>query len=156
MKVKLQLASRNDLPAYNPILPPTAITQIMLVANPTQVSSTFRSKSFWPMRGLTLCCFSRSKSSWNTRSPTIWTTRQWTKKRKSKACQRWLRANLRVLIFPCGQTTFCKVLNNSKIKNWKKDFFFYFHDRKRWLIILHVPLFFFLANFIIRFFFAVI
>lgn len=37
MKVKLQLASRNDLPTYNPILPPSAITQIMLVANPTQV-----------------------------------------------------------------------------------------------------------------------
>ncbi|XP_055954737.1 ADP-ribosylation factor-binding protein GGA1 isoform X2 [Patella vulgata] len=34
MKVKLQPPSANTLPAYNPILPPTAITQIMLLANP--------------------------------------------------------------------------------------------------------------------------
>lgn len=34
MKVKLQPPSATDLPAYNPILPPSAITQIMLLANP--------------------------------------------------------------------------------------------------------------------------
>ncbi|KAJ8319036.1 hypothetical protein KUTeg_004127 [Tegillarca granosa] len=34
MKVKLQPPSATDLPAYNPILPPAAITQVMLVANP--------------------------------------------------------------------------------------------------------------------------
>ncbi|CAF0976858.1 unnamed protein product [Brachionus calyciflorus] len=36
MKLKLQPASRSDLPVYNPILPPTAITQIMLIANPNK------------------------------------------------------------------------------------------------------------------------
>lgn len=36
MRVRLQPASRSDLPAYNPILPITAITQIMLIANPLQ------------------------------------------------------------------------------------------------------------------------
>lgn len=36
MKVKLQPASRSDLPAFNPILPPQTITQIMLIANPLQ------------------------------------------------------------------------------------------------------------------------
>ncbi|KAK7002628.1 ADP-ribosylation factor-binding protein GGA3 [Biomphalaria glabrata] len=34
MKVKLQPPSATDFPAYNPILPPAAITQVMLVANP--------------------------------------------------------------------------------------------------------------------------
>ncbi|KAK2155972.1 hypothetical protein NP493_2015g00000 [Ridgeia piscesae] len=34
MKVKLQTPSATDLPAYNPILPPAAITQVMLIANP--------------------------------------------------------------------------------------------------------------------------
>lgn len=38
MKVKLQPASRSDLPVYNPILPPTAITQVMLIANPNRVN----------------------------------------------------------------------------------------------------------------------
>lgn len=36
MKVKLQPASRTDLPISNPFLPPTAITQIMLIANPNK------------------------------------------------------------------------------------------------------------------------
>jgi ADP-ribosylation factor-binding protein GGA len=36
MRVKLQPASRTDLPCYNPILPPTAITQVMLIANPNK------------------------------------------------------------------------------------------------------------------------
>lgn len=36
MRVKLQPASSSDLPAYNPILPLMAITQIMLIANPHQ------------------------------------------------------------------------------------------------------------------------
>jgi hypothetical protein len=39
MKVKLQPASRSDLPVFNPILPLMAITQIMLIANPNQVSA---------------------------------------------------------------------------------------------------------------------
>ena len=37
MKVKLQTPSATDLPAYNPILPPAAITQVMLIANPQNV-----------------------------------------------------------------------------------------------------------------------
>ncbi len=38
MKVRLQSASRSDLPIYNPILPVSAITQVMLIANPNQVN----------------------------------------------------------------------------------------------------------------------
>uniref|UniRef100_A0A4W5PLI0 Golgi associated, gamma adaptin ear containing, ARF binding protein 1 n=1 Tax=Hucho hucho TaxID=62062 RepID=A0A4W5PLI0_9TELE len=34
MRVKLQPPSGTELPAFNPILPPTAITQILLLANP--------------------------------------------------------------------------------------------------------------------------
>ncbi|GLV41931.1 Golgi-localized gamma-adaptin ear containing ARF binding protein [Carabus blaptoides fortunei] len=42
-KIKLQPPSGSDLPAYNPFLPPSAITQIMLLANPNneQVSLKF-------------------------------------------------------------------------------------------------------------------
>jgi len=36
MKVKLQPPSGTSLPAYNPILPPAAVTQVMLLANPSQ------------------------------------------------------------------------------------------------------------------------
>lgn len=39
MKVKLQPPSASDLPAFNPILPPAAITQVMLIANPRKVST---------------------------------------------------------------------------------------------------------------------
>nr|XP_023867978.1 ADP-ribosylation factor-binding protein GGA1-like [Salvelinus alpinus] len=34
MRVKLQPPSGTELPAFNPILPPAAITQILLLANP--------------------------------------------------------------------------------------------------------------------------
>ena len=37
MKVKLQPPSATELPGYNPILPPSAITQVMLLANPNKV-----------------------------------------------------------------------------------------------------------------------
>jgi hypothetical protein len=37
MKVKLQPPSATELPAFNPILPPAVITQVMLLANPHQV-----------------------------------------------------------------------------------------------------------------------
>jgi len=37
MKVKLQPPSGSELPAHNPILPPSAITQVMLIANPAKV-----------------------------------------------------------------------------------------------------------------------
>jgi len=36
MRIKLQSPSGSDLPAYNPILPPQAITQILLVSNPNK------------------------------------------------------------------------------------------------------------------------
>ena len=39
MRVKLQPPSGSELPGYNPILPPSAITQVMLIANPAKVSS---------------------------------------------------------------------------------------------------------------------
>ena len=45
MKVKLQPPSATDLPAFNPILPPSAITQVMLLANPQNVSIHFHVKS---------------------------------------------------------------------------------------------------------------
>ncbi|XP_022236072.1 ADP-ribosylation factor-binding protein GGA1-like [Limulus polyphemus] len=38
MRIKLQPPSATDLPPYNPILPPAAITQVMLLANPNKVS----------------------------------------------------------------------------------------------------------------------
>jgi hypothetical protein len=41
MKVRLQPASRSDLPVYNPILPVSAITQVMLIANPNKVNTFF-------------------------------------------------------------------------------------------------------------------
>lgn len=34
--VKLQPPSGSELPAFNPILPPAAITQILLIANPNK------------------------------------------------------------------------------------------------------------------------
>lgn len=37
MKVKLQPPSSTELPAFNPILPPSTITQILLLANPHKV-----------------------------------------------------------------------------------------------------------------------
>lgn len=37
MKVKLQPPSTTELPAFNPILPPAAVTQILLLANPHKV-----------------------------------------------------------------------------------------------------------------------
>ncbi|CAL8330116.1 unnamed protein product [Lota lota] len=44
MKVKLQPPSGTDLPAFNPILPPAAITQILLLANPQQEKVRLRYK----------------------------------------------------------------------------------------------------------------
>ena len=46
MKVKLQPASATDLPPFNPILPSAAITQVMLVANPQNVSPPSHSRLF--------------------------------------------------------------------------------------------------------------
>ena len=34
--MKLQAPSSRDLPAHNPFVPPAAITQVMLIANPQQ------------------------------------------------------------------------------------------------------------------------
>lgn len=44
MKVKLQPPSSTDLPAFNPILPPAAITQILLLANPHKEKVRLRYK----------------------------------------------------------------------------------------------------------------
>ncbi|XP_063797529.1 ADP-ribosylation factor-binding protein GGA1 [Pseudophryne corroboree] len=44
MKVKLQPASGSELPAFNPILPPSAVSQVLLLANPTQERVRLRYK----------------------------------------------------------------------------------------------------------------
>ncbi|KAF7667199.1 hypothetical protein LDENG_00075060 [Lucifuga dentata] len=44
MKVKLQPPSGTELPAFNPILPPAAITQILLLANPQKEKVRLRYK----------------------------------------------------------------------------------------------------------------
>ncbi|KAM6939846.1 ADP-ribosylation factor-binding protein GGA1-like isoform 2-T2 [Xenentodon cancila] len=44
MKVKLQPPSSTELPAFNPILPPAAITQILLLANPYKEKVRLRYK----------------------------------------------------------------------------------------------------------------
>jgi hypothetical protein len=41
MRIKLQNPSGSDLPIYNPILPPQAITQILIVSNPNRVCNLF-------------------------------------------------------------------------------------------------------------------
>lgn len=41
-KVKLQPPSANQLPAHNPFVPPSAITQVMLISNPRKVNVTFK------------------------------------------------------------------------------------------------------------------
>lgn len=51
MKVKLQPASRSDLPVFNPILPLTAITQIMLIANPNQEQVRIKYKLSYTLNG---------------------------------------------------------------------------------------------------------
>lgn len=38
MFVKLQPASGTNLPPYNPLLPPPAVSQVLILANPQQVS----------------------------------------------------------------------------------------------------------------------
>lgn len=37
MKIKLQPASGSELPAFSPLLPPTVVSQVLLLANPHQV-----------------------------------------------------------------------------------------------------------------------
>ncbi|XP_075429960.1 ADP-ribosylation factor-binding protein GGA1 [Ascaphus truei] len=44
MKVKLQPASGSELPAFNPILPPSAVTQVLLLANPHKEKVRLRYK----------------------------------------------------------------------------------------------------------------
>ncbi|KAF5273890.1 hypothetical protein FQA39_LY01005 [Lamprigera yunnana] len=41
-KLKLQKPSGTELPAYNPFLPPSAITQILLIANPDKVNVSLK------------------------------------------------------------------------------------------------------------------
>lgn len=47
-KCRLQKPSGNELPAHNPFLPPSAITQIMLIANPQKVIIFFILKTIEP------------------------------------------------------------------------------------------------------------
>ncbi|CAL1530446.1 unnamed protein product [Lymnaea stagnalis] len=51
MKVKLQPPSASDFPAYNPILPPAAITQVMLVANPRKEKVRLKYKLSYTLNG---------------------------------------------------------------------------------------------------------
>lgn len=41
-KLKLQLPSSTELPAFNPFLPPAAVTQIILIANPEKVQVSLK------------------------------------------------------------------------------------------------------------------
>jgi len=41
IRIKSQSPSGSDLPVYNPILPPQAITQILVVSNPNKVNNLF-------------------------------------------------------------------------------------------------------------------
>lgn len=52
MKVKLQPPSGMELPAFNPILPTSAVTQIMILANPSKVSSSNHSNFLSGLHGL--------------------------------------------------------------------------------------------------------
>ncbi|BFZ02797.1 hypothetical protein BsWGS_05836 [Bradybaena similaris] len=51
MKVKLQPSSACDFPAYNPILPPAAITQVMHVANPRKEKVRLKYKLSYTLNG---------------------------------------------------------------------------------------------------------
>ncbi|XP_076366356.1 ADP-ribosylation factor-binding protein GGA1-like isoform X2 [Tachypleus tridentatus] len=53
MKVKLQPPSATDLPSYNPILPPAAITQVMLLANPNKEKAHLKYKITYIIEGQT-------------------------------------------------------------------------------------------------------
>uniref|UniRef100_A0A8D0CFP2 Golgi associated, gamma adaptin ear containing, ARF binding protein 1 n=1 Tax=Salvator merianae TaxID=96440 RepID=A0A8D0CFP2_SALMN len=49
MKVKLQPPSGTELPAFNPIVPPTAVTQVLLLANPQKEKVRLRYKLTFTM-----------------------------------------------------------------------------------------------------------
>ncbi|KAG8191165.1 hypothetical protein JTE90_016677 [Oedothorax gibbosus] len=51
MKIKLQPPSATDLPPHNPILPPAAITQVMLLANPNKENVRFKYKVNYTING---------------------------------------------------------------------------------------------------------
>ncbi|XP_064172075.1 ADP-ribosylation factor-binding protein GGA1-like isoform X1 [Anguilla rostrata] len=51
MKVKLQPPSGTELPAFNPILPPAAITQVLLLANPHKEKVRLRYKLTFTLDG---------------------------------------------------------------------------------------------------------
>ncbi|XP_035211139.1 ADP-ribosylation factor-binding protein GGA1-like [Stegodyphus dumicola] len=52
MKIKLQPPSATDLPPHNPILPPAAITQVMLLANPLKENVRFKYKVNYTINGV--------------------------------------------------------------------------------------------------------
>lgn len=51
MKIKLQPPSATDLPPHNPILPPAAITQVMLLSNPQKEDIRFKYKVSYTING---------------------------------------------------------------------------------------------------------
>ncbi|KAL9956982.1 hypothetical protein ACROYT_G038553 [Oculina patagonica] len=51
MRVKLQPPSGSELPPYNPILPPSAITQVMLIANPAKEKIRLKYKISYQVDG---------------------------------------------------------------------------------------------------------
>lgn len=52
MRVKLQPATSNELAPFNPMLPPQAITQIMLIANPVKENVRLRFKISYVINGV--------------------------------------------------------------------------------------------------------
>ncbi|XP_064139637.1 ADP-ribosylation factor-binding protein GGA1 isoform X2 [Loxodonta africana] len=80
MKVKLQPPSGTELPAFNPIVHPTAITQVLLLANPQKVRpscdrpGSVGGLASWPaLTPPPLCSRRRSASATSSSSP--WVTR---------------------------------------------------------------------------------
>lgn len=57
MVVKLQPASRTSLPPYNPLLPPPAISQVVLLANPQKVPRNDNLSINAVLVNALLCCF---------------------------------------------------------------------------------------------------
>lgn len=51
MRVRLQPPSGSDLPAFNPLLPPAAITQVLLLANPHKVNKLTESENIMQKLG---------------------------------------------------------------------------------------------------------
>ncbi|XP_041085533.1 ADP-ribosylation factor-binding protein GGA1-like [Polyodon spathula] len=55
MRIKLQTATSSELPAFNPILPPAAISQVMLLTNPQKEKVRLRFKLSFTQGGQSFC-----------------------------------------------------------------------------------------------------